>query len=160
MAGQPSTRPDFCQVNGDAHGNMEVLCWGNEEDLNRPCVDCGLWTGRYCDFCLAADRIPKENWIENQHTPLCSKCDNKYGRCHFCRGQSWATRPPWRPETVEETAQPSASSSSSQFRTYDAEQLARFIAGGVEAMSPLEADDIQAFMEGLASVSIHGTDKP
>ena len=82
--------------------DMDVLCWGEEKDLNRPCVDCGMYTGRFCDYCLAETRIPTEAWVPNHHTPLCSKCDWKYGECHFCRRQSWVTRPPWRPEPEEE----------------------------------------------------------
>ena len=32
------------------------------EMLCRPCVDCGLETGCFCDYCLACDRCPKEQW--------------------------------------------------------------------------------------------------
>ncbi len=150
MAGRSSNQPEAYQVR-----DMEVLCAGDEKDLNRPCVDCGLITGRYCDYCLAATRIPTETWIQNQHTPLCSKCDNKYGKCHFCRGQSWATRPPWRPEPEGEPANQRAQTPETRFRALDAEQLAQLIAGGVDALSrtTLDEGDIQAFMDGLASVS-------
>ena len=150
MAGRSSNQPEAYQVR-----DMEVLCCGDEKDLNRPCVDCGLITGRYCDFCLAVTRIPTEAWIQNQHTPLCSKCDWKHGKCHFCRGQSWATRPPWRPEPEEEPAKQRAQRSETRTRALDAEQLAQLIAGGVDALSrtTLDEGDIQAFMDGLASVS-------
>ena len=66
-----------------------------------PCVDCGLKTGNYCETllqtgealwqggtCLARLRVPSEYWEEFQRTPLCTKCENKYGACHFCRGTS------------------------------------------------------------------------
>ena len=65
---------------------LEVVCTGSSETLFRPCVDCGLYTGRFCDHCLAADRIPSEKWAPNQHTPLCSTCDNRHNKCRFCRG--------------------------------------------------------------------------
>ena len=70
------------------HGQatLEVLCFGDKETLYRPCVDCGRYTGRYCDYCLAADRIPSETWAPGQATPLCSSCDDNYDRCHYCRG--------------------------------------------------------------------------
>ena len=74
--------------------NMEVLAWGDEKMLIRPCVDCGLMTGRYCDWCHAADRCPNEQWAKGQMTPLCSYCDNKLDACHFCRGLSWCAPPP------------------------------------------------------------------
>ena len=62
--------------------------------LIRPCVDCGLMTGRFCDYCNAADRLPDEEWAPNQATPLCSQCDNNHDKCHFCRGQHWCVPPP------------------------------------------------------------------
>ena len=73
---------------------MEVLAWGDEDMLCRPCVDCGLYTGRFCDWCYAVERLPDEKWAEGQHTPLCSRCDNEHDACHFCRGLLWATPPP------------------------------------------------------------------
>ena len=42
---------------------MEVLAAGDTEILNRPCIDCGLITGRICEFCLAEDRFPNEVWF-------------------------------------------------------------------------------------------------
>ena len=51
---------------------MEVLAAGSATMLCRPCVDCGLYTGRFCDHCLAKDRIPSEEWAPGQLTPLCS----------------------------------------------------------------------------------------
>ena len=47
---------------------VEVLAVGDEKMLCRPCVDCGLRTGRFCDFCLVADRMPSEVWAEGQLT--------------------------------------------------------------------------------------------
>ena len=68
---------------------FQVLATGSEEMLNRPCVDCGLVTGSFCDYCEAADRCPDEEWAAHQMTPLCTKCDRKWNACHFCRGQQW-----------------------------------------------------------------------
>ena len=68
---------------------MEIICTGDVKTLCRPCVDCGLITGRFCDHCYASDRMPTERWSPGQLTPLCSKCDNKHDSCHFCRGQKW-----------------------------------------------------------------------
>ena len=74
---------------------------GEERLFHRPCVDCGLRTGCFCDACLGVERLPLEAWAPGQHTPLCTECDRRYnGLCHFCRGQSWATPPangPGRP---------------------------------------------------------------
>ena len=73
-----------------------MLAVGDEAMLCRPCADCGLVTGRFCDWCFAADRVPCEQWAYNQQTPLCSRCDNRHGACHFCRGLDWCTPPPRR----------------------------------------------------------------
>ena len=73
---------------------LEVSCSGSREMLARPCVDCGLVTGSYCDYCMAADRLPNEEWAVNQMTPFCTHCDRKYDMCHFCRGQHWVMPPP------------------------------------------------------------------
>ena len=61
---------------------MEVLAVGDAETLNRPCVDCSLVTGCFCDWCYAVERDPDSRWVLGQHTPLCTACDRKYGRCH------------------------------------------------------------------------------
>ena len=79
--------------------------------LTRPCVDCGLLTGTFCDgdetgtlgrdgfICLARNRLPSgdavhREWNPGQRTPLCSKCDKERGNCHFCLGTSWVQPPP------------------------------------------------------------------
>ena len=59
--------------------SMHVLAHSDSPDmLLRSCVDCGLRTGRFCDHCLAEDRVPNEVWASGQHTPLCSHCDNEH----------------------------------------------------------------------------------
>ena len=73
---------------------IEVIAIGDKDMLCRPCVDCGKKTGRFCDYCKAADRLPDERWAHGQLTPLCSDCDNEHDQCHFCRGQLWCTPPP------------------------------------------------------------------
>ena len=73
---------------------LEAFSFGSSGQLSRPCVDCGLITGSFCDFCKASDRCPKEKWQPNQMTPLCPYCDRKHKMCHFCRGQKWCVPPP------------------------------------------------------------------
>ena len=77
---------------------------GQEHLATRPCVDCGLVTGSYCDKCLAKDRMASEEWIPSQGTPLCMFCDSKWaGICHYCREQAWVQPPKhsWpRPDQV------------------------------------------------------------
>ena len=78
-----------------------MLAWGDERPLNRPCVNCCLRTGRFCDgwpvrdSCKAALRIPTEEWADGQLTPLCSRCDDLREFCHFCKKVAWATPPEW-----------------------------------------------------------------
>ena len=76
---------------------LEILQVAPWQLLFRACVDCGLRTGCWCDGCFGAHRFPEEEWDDNQHTPLCTSCDNEYGCCHYCRGQRWATPPPHGP---------------------------------------------------------------
>ena len=82
-------------------GPLQVLAWGDEDLLMRPCVDCGRTTGRFCDgwpvrdSCKAALRIPTEEWADGQLTPLCSRCDDLREFCHFCKKVAWATPPEW-----------------------------------------------------------------
>ena len=84
---------------------MEVYAAGTEEELVRPCVDCGRRTGNFCDICLAVDRIPSETWLLGQRTPLCSICDRQRDACHFCLGRSWVTPPvDYHPDGVGESA--------------------------------------------------------
>ena len=71
---------------GKPNGTMVVYAVGTTQELFRPCVDCGLYTGKYCEYCLASERIPRETWAKGQRTPLCSTCDRAQDCCHFCRG--------------------------------------------------------------------------
>ena len=82
-----------CQTS--ALGKLEVLSVGDPHVLFRPCVDCGLRTGRFCDGCLAAVRVPTEVWAQGHMTPFCSHCETKRPFCHFCEGKAWATPPVW-----------------------------------------------------------------
>ena len=56
---------------------LQVIATGSTEMLNRPCVDCGLVTGSFCDHCRAAVRCPDEVWADHQMTPLFTHCDRK-----------------------------------------------------------------------------------
>ena len=48
---------------------MEVLAAGDPQTLTRPCIDCGLITGRFCDFCLAKDRFPMKCGVMDNTLP-------------------------------------------------------------------------------------------
>ena len=88
--------PKMCAMDDETVAIMDTFGFGDEDMLLRPCVDCGLITGSFSDFCLAEQRCPTEVWSKNQMTPLCTKCDRKHHMCHFCRKVSWATPPPHR----------------------------------------------------------------
>ena len=75
-------------------GELAVLAVGDKEMLMRPCVDCGVRTGSFCDYSYAKTRVPNEVWAEGQMTPLCNSCDNQFDECHFCRGLQWCTPKP------------------------------------------------------------------
>ena len=86
---------------------VEVLCFAPRDVLCRPCVDCGRRTGRFCDYCYAADRIPSEKWGDGQHTPLCSDCDIPWPHmCHYCRGVHMARPFEWGAGREHEEANP------------------------------------------------------
>jgi len=77
-------------------GGLEAHCFGAPGQLVRPCVDCGLITGCFCDSCIAEDRLPDEAWAAGQATPLCTDCDRVFEECHFCRRQHWCAPKPHR----------------------------------------------------------------
>ena len=82
------TEPDPARIDPD--DTAEVFATGDAHTLYRPCVDCGRFTGSYCDYCHAAERIPAEEWADGQMTPLCTWCDGIHrGACHFCRKVHW-----------------------------------------------------------------------
>ena len=83
---------------------------GDPMMLFRPCIDCGQFTGRFCDgrappghlgtqafCCFAQDRMPDEVWAESQLTPFCSACEKRHQVCHRCRRTPWRCRPCWMP---------------------------------------------------------------
>ena len=91
----PAAMVSPCDTHTSAR--MTVTCWGDGDMLCRPCVDCGRFTGNFCENdCLAASRIPTERWAGGQRTPHCTHCERRYGVCHFCRQQSWVQPPPLR----------------------------------------------------------------
>ena len=68
--------------------------------LIRPCVDCGRWTGDYCegveeDDCFADLHMPGDAWAPDQRTPLCSVCEEESDACHYCREEAWARPKAW-----------------------------------------------------------------
>ena len=91
---------------------VNVCAAADTKTLKRPCVDCGCITGCFCDgdefgptgqVCYAVVRSPKEKWAPFQRTPLCTGCDRKRGRCHFCRGLEWCSPEAHEAEPVQET---------------------------------------------------------
>ena len=89
---------------GGGDTKMEIVAAGDPELLYRPCVDCGQFTGNFCEGhgrCIAAEKIPSEVWATGQHTPLCSTCEGRFGACHFCRKIpkcrpfAWGVPPSW-----------------------------------------------------------------
>jgi hypothetical protein len=102
-------------ANSQIMATAEVHANDDAEDLQlnqmiRPCVDCGRYTGGYCvgvgiedgpeDNCFAMDWLPAEPWCCGQPTPLCTSCERAYGFCHFCRKIAscrpfaWGIKPP------------------------------------------------------------------
>ena len=72
---------------------------GKIVSLIRPCVDCGLLTGNFCEAdCFAEYWLGSklEDWNDNQFTSQCSACEQRYKCCHFCLGKAWATPEPHR----------------------------------------------------------------
>ena len=70
-------------VEMSAEKNIVVLlAAGDANILHRPCVDCGLVTGCFCDYCFAEDRDPSGEYASGQHTPLCTDCDREFEMCH------------------------------------------------------------------------------
>ena len=83
--------------------SIDVIAFAEDENiLCRPCVDCGLRSGCFCDFCKAKDRLPNEVWADNQYTPLCTRCDRMHDAFHFCRNQRWCAPPPHNHRTDTE----------------------------------------------------------
>ena len=65
--------------------------------LLRPCVDCGLVTGSFCESrCFAEDWLGSihEDWNDNQFTPHCTVCTARCKYCHFCRHKDWCMPEP------------------------------------------------------------------
>ena len=71
---------------------LDVLALGTPEEMTKPCVDCGEITVNFCDYCRAADRMPTQDWLPNQKTPFCMKCDRKHNKCKFCRADHAQTQ--------------------------------------------------------------------
>ena len=89
-----SARTQGCTQGFSMLQQMEVLALGDPSTLYRPCVDCGMHTGCFCENCFAEHRDPGGGYAEGQHTPLCTSCNRDWDMFHFCRGQQWAVPPP------------------------------------------------------------------
>ena len=74
---------------------MEVLCASTEVQLTQPCVDCGQWTGSFCDYCFIEQRMPNEGFAPGQMTPLCTHCDRVQEACHYCLEIPWCRPRAW-----------------------------------------------------------------
>ena len=111
----------------DVSSALALAAAGVPATLCRPCEDCGLITGRFCDSCFAIDRVPSEVWAASQLTPLSSSCRNRYGKCHYCRGMTWVTAPPWTEVKEAAMRAPHGSASSSYGIPADAKACAGLI---------------------------------
>ena len=89
----------------------------NRSTLCRPCIDCGLVTGSFCDRCCVRPHWTTNRWQPGTTTPLCTHCDKKWSACHRCRAVSacspfphghddYATRPDGMPNEIYEAAGP------------------------------------------------------
>ena len=94
IKGKQHDNPGPTSSSSNSSISMEVLAYGNENMLIRPCVDCARITGSFCDFCRAADRCPDQKWADRQMTPLCTVCcHEKHHKCRFCRAETTQQRP-------------------------------------------------------------------
>jgi hypothetical protein len=94
--------------------------------LCRPCADCGLMTGNFCDGltvqgrildnCFAEQRMPQETWSANQRTPFCSKCEEKKAACHFCLQTSMCQPPPTEVYKGDDRPQPEEAKNDSKIK--------------------------------------------
>ena len=98
----PDRLPMDGGISGDGGVPLEVKAWADSDILRRPCVDCGRWTGAFCNLdCKASHRLPREEWAVGQCTPHCTACDSENKMCHFCRGHKWRRPPAWPTEFAE-----------------------------------------------------------
>ena len=92
----PALNSPICVAKAMSVGmSMSVLSVEQEQQdddvpqpkLVRPCVDCGLITGNFCDGigyeCYAEVHVPGEDWCVNQRTPFCNFCESKRPACRF-----------------------------------------------------------------------------
>jgi hypothetical protein len=96
---------EYVHVHVEDVADIEVYAAGEPSDFIRPCVTCGLNTGSYCDGleyhaagpagpggpangppCMAADRVPSEQWVAGKRTPFCTRCEAIFVKCRFCLG--------------------------------------------------------------------------
>ena len=87
-------------IHSSRMATLTVECFSESADqLVQPCVDCGLWTGNWCE-CFGQQWMPNSTWEPGQHTPLCTCCENRHGKCHYCRRVQWCTPFAWGPRSA------------------------------------------------------------
>ena len=107
---------------------MQVMAMGSVAELTRPCVDCGMYTGSFCEMdCLAVTWVPSERWCAGQHAPHCTKCELKFTFCHFCRKSPWATPPAWGVAPPVEVDSDESDESSEGEYMWDPNEVAQFL---------------------------------
>ena len=138
--------------------NLQVL-WAAPPGVprSRPCVECGLMTGNFCDGgpsvgfnnCFASNRVPKDYPASAGYyglrTPLCSFCETCFGVCRFCRGVEGCT-PPSRDRHWSNWL-PSQSRRFTAFefkRSTEIEWISRDIARSSERQDEENRPDVQA----------------
>ena len=63
---------------------MTVYAVGDTSMLYRPCVDCGQYTGNWCESeCSAKLWLPDLPWADGQITPQCTACEQQFVYCHY-----------------------------------------------------------------------------
>ena len=80
-------------TSGDLTADFK-LAYGTCDDLRRPCVDCGLYTGCFCDG-LPSPQLCRPKIGKGNRRP-CAPCDRRMEICHFCRGVPQITSPAHR----------------------------------------------------------------
>ena len=68
------------------------------EIFKKPCVDCEHPTCNICEGCMVPDYLPGEEGKPGKTRPLCNKCEDKMGECHFCRKRACGAPPLAKPK--------------------------------------------------------------
>ena len=118
---QRNQQEEWIYPNRAAKPDTKSPATANSSTMCRPCTDCGLVTGCFCDKCCAQARRPPHwsthRWQPLTTSPLCTHCDKKWAACHHCRRVSacspfphghgnFATRPDGMPNEIYVAAGP------------------------------------------------------